>query len=110
MDNWKGDRFIEVTSHLYYDLESKEEVCKKLEAILQETNQAHFICTTKDSTMTKENMVNSPSKTLGDFEKHVGGIISKIMRQMGFYGQWYERNATRFSFQLQLNRVPSMKA
>ena len=100
MDNWKGDRFIEVTSHLYYDLESKEEVCNKLEVVLQETNQDHFICTTKDSTMTKENMVNSPSKTLGDFEKHVGGIISKIMRQIGFYGQWYERNATRFSLQL----------
>jgi hypothetical protein len=88
MDNWKEDRLTEVTSHLYYDLESKEETFKKLEAILQETKQAPFICTTEDSTMKKEKMVNSPSKTLGDFEKHARGIISKIMIQMGYDGQW----------------------
>jgi hypothetical protein len=38
--------------------------------------------------MTKENMVNSSSKTLVAFEKHAIGIISKIMSQMGYDGQW----------------------
>jgi hypothetical protein len=88
LDNWQEERFIEVTSHLYQDLEVKEEALKKLEAIVQETKQAPSIATAEASTMTKENMVNTPSKTLGDFEKHTRGIGSNIMRKMGYDGQY----------------------
>jgi hypothetical protein len=70
----------------------KEEALKKLEAIVQETKQAPSIATAEASTMTKEIMVKSPSKTLsqetfGDFENHTRGIGSKIMRKMGYDGQ-----------------------
>jgi RNA processing factor Prp31 len=87
MDNWKEESFIEVTSHIYHDLEVKEDALKKLKEVFQETKKSSSIATIKASTMTKENMVNSPSNTLGDFKKHTKGIGSKIMSKMSYDDQ-----------------------
>jgi len=79
--------FTEVTTHLYYYLETKEEDLKKIELSFQETKQGPSISNIEASTMTKEKMVNSPPNTFGDFEKKTRGISSKIMRKMGYDGQ-----------------------
>jgi hypothetical protein len=65
----------------------KEEALKKIQIDVQETNQFPSIYTVKASTTTKENVVNSPFNTLGDFEKKTKGNGSKLMRKMGFDGQ-----------------------
>jgi hypothetical protein len=64
-----------------------EEALKKLEVVFQETKQSPSIVTVEASTMTNKNMVNSPSNTLGDFEKNTRVISSNIMRKMGYDGQ-----------------------
>jgi hypothetical protein len=87
LDNFQEDRFTKVTAHLYHDLVAKEEALKNIESVIQETKQAPSIAIFEASTITEENMVNSPSNTLGDFENHSRGIGSKIMRKMGYDGQ-----------------------
>jgi hypothetical protein len=82
MDNWKEERFTEVTSHIYHVLEVKEDALKKLKEVFQETKKSSSTATIKASTMTKENMVNSPFNTLGDFKKNTRGIGSKLMSRM----------------------------
>jgi hypothetical protein len=63
LDNWKEERFTEVTAILYQDLAVKEEALKKIWVTIQETNKSPSIATGKASTMTESSMVNSPSKT-----------------------------------------------
>jgi hypothetical protein len=43
LDDWQEERFREVTSHLYHDLEVKEEALKKLGETIQETKQSPSI-------------------------------------------------------------------
>jgi hypothetical protein len=62
----------------------KEEALKYLEEIVQETNKSLFVAIAKSNTMKNKNMVNSPSNTLGDFEKHTICIDSNLMKKMSY--------------------------
>jgi hypothetical protein len=74
MDNWKYES-TEVTIHLYHDLAVNEETLKKLRVVVQDTKKSPSISTTEASTITEENMVNSPSNTLGEFGSTIEALV-----------------------------------
>jgi len=109
LDNWQEDKFTEVITQLYQDLEMKEQALKKLQEVIQETKKSPSISIAESSTMTKLSMVNKPFKTLpqeafGDLEKNTRSIDSKLF-QISFnkleHIMWYyELHQYRFPYLL----------
>jgi len=64
LDNWKYERFTEVTAKLYRELAAKECALKRIHEIFQETKKSPFVSTMEASTMTETSLVKSLSKIL----------------------------------------------
>jgi hypothetical protein len=86
MDSWQEDTLARMKTQLQQEL-AKKEALAKLQSTIQEHWEARplSIATTEANTMTKTNLVSSPSvdisqEHLGEFEKHTKGIGSKLLR------------------------------
>ena len=87
LNNWKEVRLTHMLNQPQQELETNEEALKNIQAVVQGNCEARplSISTVESNTMTKTTLLRSPSFNfsqyhVGDFEKNIEGIDSKILR------------------------------
>jgi len=94
MDNWQEDRPTQFMTHLQQYLEEKDKALERPQVVFQEheRERKHSISSADFGTMTETSLVRSPfvdisQEHLNEFEKYTMGIVSKLLRKMGYDGK-----------------------